>query len=311
MPEILAISPNSPDWDKVLNHYYNSISEPINPGGRKLEIGMMYDINSIEKSKYIKQYNETAKEVNRFKSDEDLEKYFNDLLTEVNESTTREITKANTIKNDRDRETRLNMIYKLKWDKIVSIESQRYKYATPIDVIDFVLYRYCLIHSQVANEFALVNNSNNIRFYLYSEDEIKKQKDDAFKIERDRMIAFTDVIKQGDTVDDILYALGKGSGISKMDTTSKHVLLNTISAENPTKFIITTKNTNLKSIGKIEKYIESAILRRLEGSQVIVDGTDSTIIIGDNIEEALTFFADDKNKGLVSEYATRYKSLPQ
>jgi hypothetical protein len=96
-----------------------------------------------------------------------------------------------------------------------------------------------------------------------------------------------------------------------MDTTSKHVLLNTISAENPTKFIITTKNTNLKSIGKIEKYIESAILRRLEGSQVIVDGTDSTIIIGDNIEEALTFFADDKNKGLVSEYATRYKSLPQ
>jgi hypothetical protein len=59
----------------------------------------------------------------------------------------------------------------------------------------------------------------------------------------------------------------------------------------------------------IEKYISSGILKRLDNTHIITDGQNPQIIIGNTLDEALTFFANQINKDVVAEYEARFKAL--
>ena len=54
--------------------------------------------------------------------------------------------------------------YKIKYDSIFNIEADRFKIGTASNPFHYMLYKYCLVYSQVANSYELVNNSKNIRF---------------------------------------------------------------------------------------------------------------------------------------------------
>jgi len=311
MPDIISVSPTSPNWSELLSSYWNSISIEIPESGKELEVGFIYDIQNSSKSKYIKQINDSINsEKSKLTTDNDLKSYIDNKLNKVLLDFNKSLKLLNSITNDKAREAAKTKAYKDKYDSIVRIESERYKVGTPISPDNYMLYRYCLIYRDVANEFNLATKSPYIRFYLHSEEDIKRFKEQAYKLERSRMSAYLDTIKSVSKVENVLYAMGFGEEIPKEDI-DKYTYLDKKSKENSNKFISIATNKNLEILGLIEKYIQSNILHRLSGSQVIVDGVDSSKIIGNNVNEVVSWFSNKSNAAEVSEYAAKFKSLPK
>lgn len=311
MKEVIGLSSNSPQWDTKLAHYWNSVSEIIDSNGRDLEVGFSYDVTSIEKKKYIDAYNASVKEDTKIKSDIDIKNYFDSRLKTINEDFDKEVTVSKKISNSRDQERFIKEAYDVKYKRLVRLEGEKYKFGNPISVQDYMLYRMCLIHSQVANEFSLVDKSINIRFYLHSEADVKAYKEETIKLEKDRMNAFLSVVVDPNKVENILYALNYGDVISSEDASDRTIRLNKYSVDNPKKFISVANDSRLETIGLIEKYVSFGILRKLESSQVIVDGLDVTKTIGNDIDEAVNYFKNETNKASISEFAARFKGLPK
>jgi len=311
MGELLGLSNSSPNWDTRLTYYWNSISEEIESSGRLLEIGYTYDVGAIKNQHHIEQFNKTVSDKVKFKTSEDIYNYFVDSYKAIIEDFDKGLVQSRKLSSAKDVDKYVTELYRIKYDKIITLESQKYKYGTPLNVADYMLYRFCLVHSQVANEFSLVDKSQNIRFYLHSEDEIKQYKETKLKLEKDRMTSFLDVVKSSEKVENILYALGMGINIQDSDAADRNILLNTYSSDNPKKFIGIVNNKNLEVIGMIEKYITFGILKRIDGSSIIIDSLDASKTIGNNVDEAISFFSTESNKAYISELSARFKGLPK
>jgi len=311
LPEILGVSPNSVNWDTRLSYYWNSISENIDPSGRLLEVGYVYDIDSPDTKFYIDAFNKSISADNKLNSSEDIAKYFKNSYLKIVEEFNKAIVNSRKSSNAKDADKSLNEAYHVKYDKIIALESQKYKYGKPINVADYILYRFCLVHSQVANEYDLAEKSQNIRFYLHSEEEIKQFKERQVQLEKERMNVFLETVKSADKVENLLYALGLGFTIKDLDAIDRNITLNTYSIDNAKVFISTAGNKQLETIGLIEKYITFGILRRLESSSIIIDAVDPSITVGNNMDEAVQYFNSKKNDAYLSELNARFKGLPK
>ena len=310
MPDIIGISPHSMEWNKVLTNYWNSFGIEIPSNGKKLDIGFTYDFLDITKTPYITKINANLDSDKQLKNDNDLAKYITNLLDKIESEFQIELAKTNKIKDSRSQVETLNNLYNVKYRKIIQIEAMHYKLGIPNNIDDYLIYRYCLVYGDVANEFALVSRSpKKIRFYLQSKEDIERIESTRQKLEENRMETFIKIIQDSDKVDNVLYALGKGSEIITAKPTTKHTLLNKISSDNPKRFISIVNDPNLTTKGQIEKYISNSILKRLDNSEMIVDTLDPAKIIGNNMDEAITYFKNSDKRADVSQYVSKYKGI--
>lgn len=306
MQDVVGVSPNNELWATKLSNYWHSISEDIDVSGRELEIGFIYDIDSIEKQPAIELLNSRLEKP--LKEDQDIIDYFDTRLAKIKAVRDKAMVasgKLSGLEGEKVAKAATDIYYNMLW----AIETERYKFGVPIEVVDYMLYRYCLVYSHVANSFELVTKSPNIRFYLHSESDIKKAKEFKHKLEKDRINTYIKVIQSTSKVENILYAIGKGDTIKSMDETDQFLLLEEISKNDTKRFVSVANDKNLTTRGLIEKYVAYSLLRRLDGSQVIVDSVDPSITIGNNVSEAISFFTNEKNKANVSEYNAKFKGL--
>jgi hypothetical protein len=61
----------------------------------------------------------------------------------------------------------------------------------------------------------------------------------------------------------------------------------------------------------IENMIFHNILRRLVQSNIIVDANDPSEVIGNTLNETISYFNNDIHKAKVSEFEVRLKSIPK
>jgi len=311
MSNVISISPGDSDWAKALSNYWQSLSEDILPTGKELEIGFIYDISDLTKAPYINNLNENLPEDDKLKTDASLKDYIAKRLAGVNTRFKEDMSKADKLTGQASFQAK-KAAYDIKYDLVWKIEAEHYKFGTPIKVSDYLLYKYCMVYSQVANELALAEKSPNIRFYLHSEAEIKLAKERKHKADKDRMNIYIDTIKSVSKVENVLYALDKGDKVRSIkDDTDLFILLEEVSKERPAAFVAAAKDKNLVYKGTIEKYIATGILRRLDNTQIVVDAADPGIIIGNSLDESVSFFASKKNEAIVSEYNAKYKGLPK
>jgi hypothetical protein len=150
---------------------------------------------------------------------------------------------------------------------------------------------------------------NRIRFYLHSDEDVKKYKAAERSKSRDRMSAYRKVISDIEKVEDVLYAMGKGLDVSK-DDNDNLLILEEESKNNTENFIAMVDSSTLKTRSLIEKYIIKGILKRIEGTSIIVDGVSSEITIGDDMGNAIKHFDNKNNISIIKKYEDRYKGLP-
>lgn len=272
MPQILGISPDSRDtnWDKSIRYYWDSLSVDISSGGKILETGFEFDINDLSRKSFIKE-----------------------LVSDKSIKTDSQL--ANLVMNDVP-------------------EEERWKYGNPINVEDYLLWRYILNYKHVANNVQDINKSPNIRFYLHTQEEREKFKKEQFKTKQAALTEYMKFMEKAseEDINDILALLTPDSItdiVRKNDIEEKQMKIMEIVNSDPNKFVNTIKDKNAKHKSLIEKYIAFGILKKLPSSTVVVESADPSVILGNNMDEVVSFISNEKNKVKVNELLAKYKSL--
>jgi hypothetical protein len=189
---------------------------------------------------------------------------------------------------------------------------QMFRYGTPIDPSQFLLWQYSLNHGLVANTKALLKNSTKMDFYLVDETVAKKERETLHQIKNKARRAYLETIVKPDKVIDVLAVLKKDIPYDTPEdeqVMTREQLLETVMTEQPIEFLEVLNSPNLTTLAKLERYIVNGILRRLDNSNIIVDGNNPEIVIGNTTNEHLAWFANGINKNAIAEYAAQYKSL--
>jgi hypothetical protein len=309
MGDIISISPNSAEWNKKLKEYWDSFSYDIPESGKQLEVGFVYDIDNLQKQRYITSINSNISvEKNKITTDKDLKDYIDNRIKAVHFSFNKTINSLKEIKDAVRRQKTQDEAYKIKYDSIELLESERFKVGRPINSFEYMLYRYSIIYGDVANEEVLVSKSPKIRFFLSSAEDIKIAKRAKSKADQNRIKLLVNVIDSIDSMENLLYAMKENDNMPT-DDEDLYDFVEKLSVRRESEFISIASNPDLKLIGAIEKYISVGVLTRAEGSQVIFNPTNTESPIGNNMEEAIVYFKAQANKAIVSEFKTKYKNL--
>lgn len=281
MPQILSLDPRttSGKWDELVNNYWHSLSVDVYPEGVKLEVGFVYD----------------ATDSTTFFDGTKRKDHIKELFTKY----PKKVTEGKNISDDE------HLMSLLKSDAVR--EDEKYKYARPIEPKDYLLYRYCLGFREVANDIKDVDNSPNIRFYLFNEGQAEEIRKKEFKLKKTAMELYLKTIQDSESVNNILYALKRD--IRDEDDIAKHMMLDDICKKNPQDFINTVNDKTLKTKALVERYIFAGLLKRMPHSNIIVDGKSPEVVIGNDIDEAIIWFNNEKNKAEISHYESQFKGL--
>lgn len=311
MSDVIGIAGNSAEWNKAIKDYWNSFTYEVPESGKSLEVGFLYDISSSDSiiSKFINSVNSNISDKSKhLTTDENLKEYIDSRLIKINSDFKRRMQEIGSIKDLVLRDKLETQAFTNKYNNIVSIEGDRYKVGRPINAFEYILYRYCLGYAHVANEEILVTKSPNIRFYLYSDDDIKKDKKARQTTNRTRMATLLKVTESVSSIENLLYAMNEADNMPS-DDGDKYEKVETLSKTRTEDFLKVANDKNLISIGTIEKYIKYGILSRSAGSQVIYNPTsDSNDPIANNMEEGIRYFLNAANKAIISNLETRYKN---
>ena len=275
LPAVLGVSPNDSTWQERVTTYLHDFLLEIPRHGLVFDTSYTFDMDD---PMYRENINHLKQGIKNLPIDrKELEKHL------------------------------LDVIQKLK-------EEELYQYVRFYNVEDYINWRYCLLSSKVANKVEDINKSVNIQFYLTSDTERKALKAKQVKIRTKALTACTKLINGEDkaTVDAIVVASGKVTSYSEFSELSmddKSTILFELCDENPQTFLNLIEDKLIAQKSKITIYIWMNLLKRLPNSEIIVDASNPEIIIGNNVSEAVTYFANDLNKAYISEIEAKYRSL--
>lgn len=172
---------------------------------------------------------------------------------------------------------------------------------TPINIVDYILWRYCLVYSHVANNFNDVGKSPKIRFYIYSQEEEEKEKYVSFEQKKKAQKLFDANLHDTEWVDNVLRVLlinAKGKRISvqelsSMNSQAKVLLLDDFVSETPLGFLAVASDKLLGVKSFIEIAVLSGVFNRIPNTLTISYEGD---VIGNTTDEVAIFLTNPKNK---------------
>jgi hypothetical protein len=279
MPNVLGVSPNSTDinWTKVVKNYWDSLSVDIDSSGKKLETGFSFDLNDYARREYIEHLVKNNPEI---KSNKKLAEF----------------------------------VMGYKDDKANVTEEEKWKYGTPINVEDYLLWRYSLNYRDVANNVEDANKSSNIRFYLHTEAERKRLERQSLSSLKEAMLQYGKLIEKGsiDSLNDVLSLMSTMSIVDivqSKDLEDKQLQIGNFVQSSPSSFLEIITDKNLKTKAQINRYLAFNVIKKLSNTTIYVDALDTSVVLGNNLEECIIFFHNEKNNVKLDEFKIRYKSL--
>jgi hypothetical protein len=201
-----------------------------------------------------------------------------------------------------------NKVYKMKFDV-------RNKVGRPINVNDFIAWRYCLAHSFVANRPEDANKSGKIKFYLYNKEIERKNLAISRKNRQKAYARYVELLDKRENVPHILLLMNDDViTLSEKDNitynTSEEIdqdaLLEKLATKKPVKFLEVSNDKNLSKKAFVEGCIAKGLLRRIPNSRTIMYETTN---IGYNLEEAVQWILDPQNKQPVADLKAKYKKF--
>lgn len=279
LPTVVGVSPIDSSWQERISTYLNDFLLEVPIHGLTFDISYVLDMEHPNYKANIDALIERNKRLNKIsnQSGADLEKAVLDIIKGLD-------------------------------------ETELYKYVTFVNIPDYISWRYCLLSSKVANKVEDINKSVNIQFFLTSDDERKAIKAARTRLRTEALTKYTTLVNGGDSnlVDWAVIAVGKiGSyaefkGLSKDD---KETILLELVDSDPKRFMEILADKHLDIKAKISSYIWMNILKVLPNSSIIVETANPENIIGNNMNEAVTYFANDNHQSILSEWNAKYKSL--
>lgn len=190
-------------------------------------------------------------------------------------------------------------VHKNKLENASSFEEKREiikKYGkVETNVADYVLFRYCLVYSKVANSFSLIGMSKKILFYLYSKENETKTKYNKLQVRRAASILFEKYLDKEPIIDAMLIRFEKD--LSNYPTIEdKHLELDNLVATKPDAFLLYGKDSSLLIKAMVMQAAKHGILYNPDNTDAYYYGEDHSIVIGNSLNDAVLFFKSEKEK---------------
>lgn len=274
MPGILGLNDNDPKFGELSNIWFENIGKTVPEDGLTLEVGFVYKSKAMYDT------------IN--KSEDEIYTAFN-------------AAKKSTSK-DRD------LAFKVRDTAIVALERTKYNYGYPINIGDYILWRYCLEYSDVANDIALINKTGGIRFYIYDATQEAYKEKIEFDIRNRATTIYVKLLDSPEKVKQMLWAQQDSNvAVDSMKAIDRAKAIEVLSKVNPSEFIRLYEDKSIGVKADIERMIHYGILRRLDNTNVIVD--DNNDLVGNDMNQAIAFFKnEERNKSSIMTLRSKLKS---
>lgn len=274
LPIIVGNNNKNSEWEHEKLDYVSSIQIPISSSGFVLDLTSLFDSTTPA-------YKET---ITKYKKDYSIDKDATDTVI------------AKSILENKE---------------IDPIDYHLYFRYT--NVKDYLYWLVAINSSQVANKPEDADKSPNIRFFLYDEKVAKARlmsNADAQSKAVNKLIA----LRAKDDGAEILKNLAILQNVISFDDsqtmTDEDIYLELFSYANQhsTDFIAAADNKDIETQSTIKKYIELNILA-INADNEIVDASNTDTVLGKSIDLAISYFKNPLNKGEVTKFESKYKSL--
>lgn len=162
----------------------------------------------------------------------------------------------------------------------------------PINVSDYILWRYCLVYGRVARTVADVNNSNKIRFYIHDVDVEIDQRHAMLELRKKAMAKYIAVVGDRELVQSLLIIYNNPAYLSNKDK-DKDLALDAEMTLDPRRFLATVDDPQLTMKALIENAILHGKLRRIDNTDTIIYGDNTPI--GNSTDEAVAYLRNPNN----------------
>lgn len=164
----------------------------------------------------------------------------------------------------------------------------------PIDIEDWITYQWAKKHPLVANTKQEAAADPTIDFFIY--DPERESRKESQKVQT-RTQAYTELAKMKedeDKMDLMIRVLGDSRPDTMTEDQKMNTLDNLLSAD-PERFIEVANDENLEIQAEILEMLEEEVLRKVGNSIMYMDE-----VIGDTMEEAVTWFKNKRNSSDVN-----------
>lgn len=277
-PQIIGIMPNHENFLTRVKQYLNNIRIAVDEQGVTFDTSFVYE----DKEGYYKVKAEL----------EAIEKKY----ASVNRNNSAELRKA----------------LQEKINAIDAVEREKAKYGYPLNVEDYLMYRHCLLYSDVAKDMAFINGEQNIRFYIKDNKKEEERKRKQHELANKAMSNYV-VLLSDEALFDAVYVqycvTAAKPILSSMlkDRMDREIELRQFATDYPDKFNKIYSNKDVRTIADIEMLIARGELIKSEYNQNIT--TPDGELIGANMSEALAWFKNPENISAVNAYKAKLKNF--
>lgn len=185
-------------------------------------------------------------------------------------------------------------------------EDDKYKYGNPVNMLHYIIYRYCLNWVCVANSYNIYKakrHAKQIEFYFYTEDEVKAAEVNRVTFANKVMTSYIKAIESpeltegilryfelGKTAHDVTENIGKNFSYDNLNTADIGGLMYHIQQTVPAKFVELVEDPNLAWRIFVYRCTSVNVLNIPHGSTSVYAGD---MLIGQSMIEAIRKISSD------------------
>jgi hypothetical protein len=258
MARINNVSEQDPNWEKEVHKYFSCISAVVPFAGKTLNTSLDFNVSDPKRIDYIKKLREDSKE--DLKSDRALAAFC-----------IKELEKRSGLVDE------YNILF----------------YADTVNASDYALYLHCLGYRDVANSYADVNKSSNIRFYLFKESELQKQKQELAKLRTKANTLFSEISSNPEAVTKVYNVLNEEFILANSLAASSSfadmiIQISTTMADSPQRLVDVLEDKTYTKKGVVLDMIKHHIFEVAPHTEIIIDSEGKEL--GVNITSATEKF---------------------
>jgi len=173
---------------------------------------------------------------------------------------------------------------------------------TPHNALDYVSYKWCQKHRQVAISKEEMDKDGQKKFYIYDPQRDLLKKNAKVKISKEADKEFIKVSSDVAKMKRLLRLLVKGTNPDTLANIEIENKLYEFKSANPAKFLKRALDKDLDLRAEIEEMVEKSVLRKIGNQYISGDET-----IGENITDTIVYFKNKKHSGAVNAMRAQLK----
>ena len=172
----------------------------------------------------------------------------------------------------------------------------------PINLMDFIRYKFACAHPHVAKDEAEIKSKRTYKYFVYDTEIEKVKKLSNVKRRKEAYKEFIKLTADESKVNQLLMVYGYSP--KTMDEAQKEITLENELEGNPTQFLDYAQDKNIQHQAFIQDCISNEVIRRV--GNTYLNGDES---IGDSLEEAVLYLKDKKNSETYTTLKARLKTF--